>query len=68
LAEDFGLTDVLSGGRLEFGVGRGLFGFEYDGLGISQDESPARLEEGLDVILKAWRSEELTYAGRFNEP
>ena len=65
LAEDFGLIDVLSGGRLEFGVGRGLFGFEYDGLGIHPDESRARLEEGVEVIRAAWQSEHLTYAGRF---
>jgi natural product biosynthesis luciferase-like monooxygenase protein len=67
LAEDFGLIDVLSGGRLEFGVGRGLFGFEYDGLGIDQDESRARLEEGVKVIRAAWQSEELTYTGRFTK-
>ena len=65
LAEDFGLVDVLSGGRLEFGAGRGLFPFEFDGMGIPQDESRARLEEGVEVILKAWQSEPLTYAGRF---
>jgi natural product biosynthesis luciferase-like monooxygenase protein len=67
LAEDFGLVDVLCGGRLEFGVGRGLFGFEYDGLGIDQDESRARLEEGIDVIRAAWQSERLTYRGRFTK-
>jgi natural product biosynthesis luciferase-like monooxygenase protein len=66
LAEDFALVDVLSGGRLEFGAGRGLFGFEYDGLGIQQDESRARFEEGVEVILKAWQSEQLTYTGRFS--
>jgi natural product biosynthesis luciferase-like monooxygenase protein len=65
LAEDFGLIDVLSGGRLEFGVGRGLFGFEYDGLGVSQDESRARLEEGVKVVRAAWQSEQLTYHGHF---
>jgi alkanesulfonate monooxygenase SsuD/methylene tetrahydromethanopterin reductase-like flavin-dependent oxidoreductase (luciferase family) len=65
LAEDFGLIDVLSGGRLEFGVGRGLFGFEYDGLGIQQDEGRARLEEGVNVIREAWQSEQFTYQGRF---
>jgi alkanesulfonate monooxygenase SsuD/methylene tetrahydromethanopterin reductase-like flavin-dependent oxidoreductase (luciferase family) len=67
LAEDFGLVDVLSGGRLEFGVGRGLFGFEYDGLGIQQDESRDRLEEGVKVIRAAWQSEHLTFAGRFTK-
>jgi natural product biosynthesis luciferase-like monooxygenase protein len=65
LAEDFGLIDVLSGGRLEFGVGRGLFGFEYDGLGVEQDEGRARLEEGVKVIREAWQSEQLSYHGRF---
>jgi natural product biosynthesis luciferase-like monooxygenase protein len=67
LAEDFGLIDVLCGGRLEFGVGRGLFGFEYDGIGVEQDESRARLEEGVDVIRAAWQSEHLTYRGRFTK-
>jgi alkanesulfonate monooxygenase SsuD/methylene tetrahydromethanopterin reductase-like flavin-dependent oxidoreductase (luciferase family) len=67
LAEDFGLVDVLCDGRLEFGVGRGLFGFEYDGLGIDQDESRARLEEGIDIIRAAWQSESLTYTGRFTK-
>jgi natural product biosynthesis luciferase-like monooxygenase protein len=65
LAEDFGLIDVLSGGRLEFGVGRGLFGFEYDGLGVQQDEGRARLEEGVKLIQEAWQSEQLHYQGRF---
>jgi natural product biosynthesis luciferase-like monooxygenase protein len=67
LAEDFGLIDVLSGGRLDLGVGRGLFGFEYDGLGVQQDEGRARLEEGVKVIRAAWQSEALTYVGRFTQ-
>ena len=50
---------------MEFGVGRGLFGFEYDGLGIQQDEGRARLEEGVNVIREAWQSEQFTYQGRF---
>jgi natural product biosynthesis luciferase-like monooxygenase protein len=64
-AEDFALIDVLSGGRLDLGVGRGLFAFEYDGIGVSQDESRSRLEEGVEVILKAWQEERLTFAGQF---
>jgi alkanesulfonate monooxygenase SsuD/methylene tetrahydromethanopterin reductase-like flavin-dependent oxidoreductase (luciferase family) len=65
LAEDFALIDILSGGRLDFGVGRGLFSFEYDGLGVEPDEGRARLEEGVKVIREAWQSEQLSYAGRF---
>jgi alkanesulfonate monooxygenase SsuD/methylene tetrahydromethanopterin reductase-like flavin-dependent oxidoreductase (luciferase family) len=65
LAEDFAFVDVLSGGRLDWGVGRGLFAFEYDGMGVSQDEGRERLEEGVDVVLRAWQEERLDYAGRF---
>lgn len=64
-AEDFALVDVLSGGRLDFGVGRGFFAFEYNGIGVSQDESRQRLEEGVEVILRAWQEERLTFAGQF---
>src|SRR6266568_1389701 len=42
MAEDYALLDVISGGRVNFGAGRGLFPFEYDGFGISQDESRLR--------------------------
>jgi natural product biosynthesis luciferase-like monooxygenase protein len=65
MAEDFALVDVLSGGRVNCGVGRGLFAFEYDGIGVSQDESRQRMEEGVEVILRAWQEERLTFHGRF---
>ena len=64
-AEDFALIDVLSGGRLNVGVGRGLFPFEYDGIGVSQDEGRQRMEEGVEVILRAWQEDSLTFAGQF---
>ncbi len=64
-AEDFALIDVLSGGRLNVGIGRGLFPFEYDGMGVSQDESRQRMEEGVEVILQAWQEESLTFSGQF---
>jgi natural product biosynthesis luciferase-like monooxygenase protein len=67
LAEDFALVDVLSGGRLEFGAGRGLFAFEYGGMQVSVDESRERLEEGVEVILKAWQEERLTFKGKFTQ-
>jgi luciferase-like monooxygenase len=55
LAEDFGLVDVLSGGRLEFGAGRGLFGFEFTSNPLRQgvlhiNDSPRRWFEGRNSI------------------
>ena len=65
IAEEAATADVLSGGRLEFGVGRGTAPIHYVGYNVPQEESRERFEEALDVILKAWTTERLTYHGRY---
>lgn len=65
IAEEAATADVLSGGRLEFGVGRGTAPIHYTGYNIPQEESRERFEEALDVILKAWTTDRLTYQGRY---
>src|SRR5215204_3819759 len=65
IAEEAATADVLSGGRLEFGVGRGTAPIHYTGYNVPQEESRERFEEALDVILKAWTTERLTYQGRY---
>jgi alkanesulfonate monooxygenase SsuD/methylene tetrahydromethanopterin reductase-like flavin-dependent oxidoreductase (luciferase family) len=61
LAEQAATLDLLSGGRLDFGIGKGYRHSEFTGFCIPHDEAEARFEEGLEVILKAWSSE-----GRFS--
>jgi len=53
LAETAATIDLLSGGRLEFGVGKGYRANEFDGFCIPIAEADARFEESLSVILKA---------------
>ena len=65
VAEEMACLDNLSHGRLDFGVGRGFFKIEYDGLGISMAESRPRFEESLDIIRRAWTEPEVTYKGQF---
>ncbi|HJU28671.1 MAG TPA: LLM class flavin-dependent oxidoreductase [Candidatus Binataceae bacterium] len=65
LAEDYALVDLLSGGRLDFGVGRGFIKATYDGLNQSMDEARERFIESLEIIERAWREPRLTYEGRF---
>src|SRR6266436_1497058 len=65
LAEDAATLDVLSGGRLEFGVGRGATPVYFAGYNVPQEESRERFEESLEVILRAWTSERLSYEGKY---
>src|ERR1044071_2963210 len=63
LAEQAATIDLLSGGRLDFGIGKGYRHNEFAGFCIPMEESDGRFEEGLAVILKAWTSNE-----RFSHP
>jgi alkanesulfonate monooxygenase SsuD/methylene tetrahydromethanopterin reductase-like flavin-dependent oxidoreductase (luciferase family) len=65
LAEQGAMVDVLSGGRLEFGVGRGSQRYEYERLGVSMDDKGARFEEALEIIRKAWVEEAFAYEGSY---
>ena len=64
LAEEAATADVLSDGRLEFGVGRGTAPMHYAGYGIPQEESRERFDEALDFILQAWTNERFSFEGK----
>ncbi|MDP8923600.1 MAG: LLM class flavin-dependent oxidoreductase [Chloroflexota bacterium] len=65
LAEDIALTDILTGGRLDVGIGRGYQKMEFDGLDLRIKDSRPMFEEGLELMLKAWTEDDFTHAGRF---
>lgn len=65
MIEDAATLDVLSGGRLEFGVGRGASPVYYSGYNVPMEESRGRFEESLEVIIQAWTSERLSYQGKY---
>lgn len=65
LAEDAATVDVLSGGRLDLGIGLGYRLGEYDGLGVAVAKRGARLEEIVSILRQAWEPGELTFSGRF---
>ena len=64
-AEEAGMLDVISGGRLNFGMRSGYQRQEFDGIGVDMDESRERFRESVDVITKAWTDETLTYHGKY---
>jgi len=58
--------DVLSGGRLIFGVGvGGEYPKEFEACGIPHKERGARVTEGIDVVRALWRESPASFKGRF---
>jgi alkanesulfonate monooxygenase SsuD/methylene tetrahydromethanopterin reductase-like flavin-dependent oxidoreductase (luciferase family) len=67
LAEDYATLDVISGGRLEFGVGRGYQPGEFAGFGVDMAEARDRFWESLELIAKAWEGAPFSHRGRYYE-
>ncbi len=70
MAEDLAVLDHLSGGRLEVGVGRGLYPRESVNLNPvadvrNADVNRALFRETLDIIRTAWTNEFFSYDGEF---
>jgi alkanesulfonate monooxygenase SsuD/methylene tetrahydromethanopterin reductase-like flavin-dependent oxidoreductase (luciferase family) len=63
LAEEVALLDLLSGGRVNWGAGRGFARVEFEAFGVPPDESTSRFRETVEIVLKAWTEERLTFAG-----
>lgn len=64
-AEDFAMLDLLSNGRLDFGVGRGIIPKHFEGFRVDPRESRARYEEALKIIRGAWTQDPFSYEGTF---
>src|SRR2546428_4846218 len=63
LAEECAILDILTGGRLNVGLGRGV---PRDDLkhGLDRDTAQARFEEGIEILQRAWIEDTFTYSGK----
>jgi len=59
LAGEAGLLDVVSDGRLEFGIGRGAYQYEFDRMagGMPQERGVAYMKEMLPAVKGLWRGD-----------
>ncbi len=67
LAEDYAVADILTGGRIIFGVARGYQSREVESLGaplLDQDANRELFEEQLEVIRKAFEEESFSHQGK----
>ena len=65
LAEQLALVDIISGGRLDVGVGRGNRPSEFIGYRVPQVESRERFDEAVQILQRAWTQERFSYDGRY---
>ena len=68
LAEDFAAADVLTQGRVRFGIGRGYINREVETLGSPLDDDEAnreKFEEQVEIIFRAWNEQSFSYRGRY---
>jgi len=65
IAEDAAVIDILSGGRLDFGVGRGYQPEELLAFEVDFETSRERHNEALEVILQAWTTGKVEHEGRY---
>jgi F420-dependent oxidoreductase-like protein len=68
LAKMASTVDVLSHGRLDFGIGAGWYEHEYRAYGYEYPDAPTRLRylrEAVQVILKMWSDEEAYFEGKY---
>ncbi len=66
LAEQLATLDVVSGGRLDVGVGRGGTLQDYQTFQSDRDDSRARVEEGIALMRECWRGAPFDFKGRFH--
>lgn len=64
VAEEIATADLLSGGRLDVGLGRGYQTYEFERLGFTLGESRERFDEAVDVLLEAFKGESFSYHGK----
>ena len=67
LAEDFAMADILSGGRIIFGVGRGYHSREVETFGSPMFDGDANrelFEEQVEVMVKAFTEESFSHQGK----
>jgi alkanesulfonate monooxygenase SsuD/methylene tetrahydromethanopterin reductase-like flavin-dependent oxidoreductase (luciferase family) len=64
LAEDLAVLDIASGGRVSIVAGLGYRPEEYEMLGVDWATRGQRMDESLELILRAWRGEPFDWRGR----
>lgn len=64
LAEDAATLSLVSGGRFDLGLGIGYRQLEFDQFGRKLSQRPSMMEEGIEIIRRAWSGEPVNFSGK----
>jgi luciferase family oxidoreductase group 1 len=64
VAEEIATLDLLAGGRVDIGLGRGYQHYEFERFGLELESGRQRWEESIDIILKAFEGQPFSYEGK----
>ena len=64
-AKETATVDVLSGGRLDFGIGVGWLREEFEAVDVPFEERGARCDEYIEVVKRLWTQDVAEFSGRF---
>jgi alkanesulfonate monooxygenase SsuD/methylene tetrahydromethanopterin reductase-like flavin-dependent oxidoreductase (luciferase family) len=64
VAEDVATVDIISNGRAELGVGAGYRPEEFEAFGIDRASRRERMDEGCEILLRAWTEDRWSHLGR----
>lgn len=67
IAETYSMLDMMSGGRLVFGVGSGYLPHEFAGYDRDPKEKRDRFNENLDLVRRLMAGETLSYQGIYSK-
>lgn len=66
-AKETATVDVLSGGRLDFGIGVGWLREEFEAVDVPFEERGARCDEYIEILKRLWTKDIAEFSGRFYE-
>lgn len=66
VAEEVALADVLSGGRIDVGIGRGYQSVEFEAFGVPLSEARARTDEAIELLRALWTQDSVHHEGRWS--
>jgi alkanesulfonate monooxygenase SsuD/methylene tetrahydromethanopterin reductase-like flavin-dependent oxidoreductase (luciferase family) len=67
IAEDTAMLDLISGGRLDVGFGRGTSGYEYSGYNVAPEESQERFQDSIKIVQGLWTTPDFSYESKYNK-